>query len=95
MFKLLFSVQYGHTILPLDKNNWTSQFYPVYGRCFTYNLPNWLQTLRVLDIVLELNQSSYIFVHHPGQFLNADSKSKIEGIVGKNLFIDVEHDVIT
>lgn len=40
-----------------------------------------------------LFQNTFLFFHHPGQFLSTDTKSKIPGIIGHTLFIDVEHDV--
>jgi hypothetical protein len=52
-----------------------------------------LRELKVMDVALELRIDSFIFLHHPGQFSSSDTKSKIQGRVGKNLFIDVGHDV--
>jgi hypothetical protein len=67
--KLLFfelSVLFGQLILPLENDYWHAQFYPIYGRCFTYDLPPWLRDLKVLDIVVELYLDSFVFLHHPG-----------------------------
>jgi len=35
----------------------------------------------------------YVFLHHPGQYLDVNSKTKLPGVVGKLLFIDVVYEV--
>ena len=87
------SANFGQSILPLVNEYWKPQFYLIYGRCFTFNLPAWLRDLKIIDITMELNIDGFIFLHHPGQYSSTDTKSKIQGKVGKNLFIDVGHDV--
>jgi hypothetical protein len=75
------------------KKDWKTQYYILYGRCFSFNVPEWLKKLVVIEMKVTLKMNSFLFLHHPRQFDNVDSNSKIPGIVGKALFIEVTHDV--
>jgi hypothetical protein len=79
--------------LPLLKEDWRTKYYVLYGRCFSFDVPDWLKKLVVIEIKVVFKIDSYLFLHHPRQFDNPDSNSKIQGSVGKALFIEVNHDV--
>ena len=72
---------------------WTSEISPLYARCYILNISDDIKQLRILNVDLEVNQESHIFLLHPGQFLNPDSKTKVEAKLGQNLHIDVKHSV--
>ncbi len=65
----------------------------MYARCYILNISDDIKQLRILNVDLEVNQESHIFLLHPGQFLNPDSKTKVEAKLGQNLNIDVTHSV--
>jgi hypothetical protein len=76
-----------------EQLNWTTQTSPTYAKCFILSIPDNIKKLRILNVNLEVNQESHIFLLHPGQFLNPDSKSKVEAKLEQHLSIDVEHTV--
>ena len=61
-----FSEQIERAILALDKIEWKVQYYLVYGRCFTFQLPEWMKKLKVFYIIIETKMDAYIFLHYPG-----------------------------
>jgi hypothetical protein len=77
--------------LPLINEDWKIQYYILYGRCFSFNVPEWLKKLVIIDMKFNLKIDSFLFLHHPRQFDSVDSRSKVPGITGKALFIEVTH----
>ena len=61
-----FSEQIERAILALDNIEWKVQYYLVYGRCFTFQLPEWMKKLKVFFIIVETKMDAYIFLHYPG-----------------------------
>ena len=68
-------------------------WYFVYGRCYTIEPPLEVKKLTVKEIQLLLSIDSYVFVHHPKQFLFPTSKSKIPAKVGHSMFLDLTYDL--
>ena len=50
----------------MNTTEWKTQHYLLYGRCFTFKMPNWLQKLKISYVIIETKLNAYIFVHHPG-----------------------------
>jgi hypothetical protein len=45
------------------------------------------------QVVFESKKDIYVFLHHPGQYLDVNSKTKLPGNVGSLLFIDIVYEV--
>ncbi len=52
-----------------------------------------MSLFQVLDVEFRSPLGIYIYLHHPGQFYNTDTKTKVPGKVGRMLFLDTSHDV--
>ncbi len=42
---------YGKKVLPLTLDDWTTKYYQLLGRCFTYTVPDWIRSLNVRSII--------------------------------------------
>ena len=70
-----------------------TQWYLIYGRCYTFEAPEAIVKLNIEDISLRLKIDSFVFVHHPGQFTSSNSKTKIPAAKGTKMFMDLTHEV--
>ena len=64
------------------------------GNCFTMVLPNCLAKAGVLEMNLFLLQKSDMFIHHKGQFLSPNSRSRVGVEKGGFTKIAVSHEVV-
>ncbi len=62
--------KYGTLNLPIEKDIWKTQYYLLYGRCFTMTVPVWLKDLKIEDVTFETNLGTFVFLHHPGYFFD-------------------------
>jgi hypothetical protein len=85
--------KYGYLTLPITKEDWKTQYYLLYGRCYTFKVPSWMRRLKIEDVTVETRLGTFIFLHHPGCYQSVDTKTKIPGTLGNILFIDVGHEV--
>ncbi len=85
--------KYGYLTLPVTKGDWTTQYYLLYGRCYTFKVPSWMRRLKIEDVTVETKLGTFIFLHHPGCYQSVDTKTKIPATLGNILFIDVGHEV--
>ncbi len=56
-----------------EKLFWTKPYY-YNGNCFAFRLPSCLADSGVLELVLDFYDKMDIFIHHPGYFLNPNSR---------------------
>ena len=57
-------------------SKWTTKFHTKYGRCFSLGLATHVTRLGITQIVFETWVNAYVFLHHPGQYLDINSKTK-------------------
>ena len=79
----------------LDETNWTTQYYQVFGRCFTYKMPDELRESQIAFIEITAKMQSLLYIHHPGQFSWIDSDTKVPIIPTKTSFLNTQHVVST
>ena len=86
---------YDHVMsLNYSADSWKTQYYKTFGRCYSYNVPEWIKKQRIMDVTLRLSMTSVVFLHHRGQFHSQDSDTKVKAKLGEKLFIDTNHQVI-
>ena len=71
----------------------TKQYY-YNGDCFALQLPDCLKNGGVLEIVFDFFNKTDIFIHHDGQFLSPNSRSRVDVELGYFVKIAVNHEVV-
>ena len=56
-------------------------------------MPAEVLELGIEDAVYTFGMSTFLFLHHPGQFTSPDSKTKIPLVLGEGMYLDVTHEV--
>ena len=64
-----------------------------YGRCYTMRVTDLVTNLGIINLVLKSHMGVHVYLHHPGQYMDVDSKTKIYGTLGNMLFIDLTHEL--
>lgn len=64
------------------------------GDCFSMELPTCLREAGVLELNIDFFDKTDIFIHHPGQFLSPNSRSRVDVDLGKFVKIAVNHEVV-
>lgn len=49
--------------------------------------------LGVINLELISKMGVHVYLHHPGQYMDVDSKTKIYGVLANMLFIDLTHEL--
>ena len=75
----------------LDETKWTTQYYQVFGRCFTYQMPDELRESQIAFVQITAKMQSLLYIHHPGQFSWIDSDTKVPIIPSKTSFLNTQH----
>ena len=75
----------------LDETKWTTQYYQVFGRCFTYQMPDALRESQIAFVQITAKMQSLLYIHHPGQFSWIDSDTKVPIIPSKTSFLNTQH----
>ena len=57
--------------LPLNHQDWNTQRYKTFGRCYTFIIPKLILQAKIKKIYLVAKKPSVVYMHHPGQFLMA------------------------
>ena len=69
-----------------DKTHWTENYQFNFGRCYSLQIPDNITSLGITGVSITANMETYIYLHHPGQFLEVGSTSKLytkSGKIGK------------
>ena len=64
------------------------------GDCFGLVIPGCLAEAGILEIVMEFYDKTDIFIHHTGQFLSPNSRSRVDVDKGKFVKIAISHEVV-
>lgn len=66
-------------VIPVDESLdvWMVKFHPLYGKCFSLVLGQNVTRLGVRRVDFTLNSTVYVYLHHPGQFWDYNSKAKV------------------
>lgn len=64
--------------LNLSLASWKPTFNDVYGRCFSMELDPKITMKGIINIVFMSKIGIHVFLHHPGQKMDVDSKTKVE-----------------
>ena len=64
------------------------------GDCFGLAIPSCLAEAGILEIVMEFYDKTDIFIHHTGQFLSPNSRSRVDVDKGKFIKIAISHEVV-
>ncbi len=70
---------------------WTEKRHMTFGRCYSMDLDEILTALGIEAIAITAKIDTFIYLHHPGQFLN--SKSKVFTRKGNKHYIDVSYTI--
>ncbi|XP_059098535.1 uncharacterized protein LOC131892719 [Tigriopus californicus] len=64
------------------------------GDCYALELPDCLVEAGVLEIVFDFRTKTDIFIHHKGQFLSPNARSRVDVDTGHFVKIAVNHEVV-
>ena len=64
------------------------------GDCFGLVIPSCLAEAGILEVVIEFYDKTDIFIHHDGQFLSPNSRSRVDVDKGKFIKIAITHEVV-
>ena len=64
------------------------------GNCYGFSMPSCLVTAGTLEITFEYYEHTDIFIHHYGQFLSPNSRSRVNVEKGKFTKVSISHEVI-
>jgi len=70
-----------------------SKHYVRYGKCYSLEVLPAASKFGVTEFVVKSWVDIYVFLHHPGQFLDNNSKTKINVNVGIMTFIDMSYEI--
>ena len=57
-----------------------------FGRCYSLQLDRSVTALGITKIEFSTRLNIYIYLHHPGQYMDVDSKSKVSGSLNSGKF---------
>ena len=63
------------------------------GDCFSLDPPKCLQEAGILEIVLTTTDKADIFIHHGGQFLSPNSRSRVDVDKGRFVKLAINHEI--
>jgi hypothetical protein len=64
------------------------------GNCYAMKVPDCLEKSGVLEVVFDFYDKTDIFIHHPGQFLSPNSRSRVDVQLGSFTKIAINHEVV-
>ena len=64
---------------PLDERQavWTVNYDENFGRCYSMQLAQEVTVRNVIDVIFRSKISIYVYLHHPAQKMDVDSKTKV------------------
>ena len=71
---------------------WIQKYKKEEGRCFSYKVPDYLRSLKVIGVTIHLVKPIDVYLHHPGQFLTWNIYS-LTSRIGEQTFVDVAQEV--
>ena len=66
----------------------------LFGRCVSIHLNLNVTKLGISNIKIKSKFNLYVYLHHPGQFMDSDKKTKVLAKRGKMHFLDVSYSII-
>lgn len=82
------------TVCEDGKNIFFTKEYYFNGDCFATVLPECIIEAGPLEVVFEFYDKTDIFIHHFGQFLSPNSRSRVDVEKGKFVKIAINHEVV-
>ena len=58
------------------KASWRPQWHEVFGICYSMHIDPAITKRGIINVVVKAKINIYVYLHHPGQFTNTDSKAK-------------------
>ena len=80
--------------VPIDQNDWKEKRYQIVGRCFSFVPPKVLVESQIRTLDFTFKKDVDVYFHHDGQFFSVDGYTKIQAILGEQIFIDAMHEVL-
>ena len=68
--------------------NYVTKYDISFGRCYSVQLKPQVTALGVTKVEFRANLNIYIYLHHPGQYMDVDSKTKV--MFFPLLYLDVQ-----
>ncbi len=68
--------------------------YYFFGDCYALTLPSCIKSAGILEILIDLKSKTDIFLHHEGQYMSPNSKSRVDVDVGRYVKVAVNHEVV-
>ena len=69
--------------------NYVTKYDISFGRCYSVQLKPQVTALGVTKVEFRANLNIYIYLHHPGQYMDVDSKTKV--MFFPLLYLDVQN----
>ena len=79
--------------LGFDPQDWTTQRYKTFGRCYSFKAPKFIQRAKIEDIAMVFKRNSVVYLHHVGQFFSMDGDTKLNVELGRQFFMDTRHEI--
>ena len=79
--------------LGFDPQDWTTQRYKTFGRCYSFKVPKFIQRAKIEDIAMVFKRNSVVYLHHVGQFFSVDGDTKLNVELGRQFFMDTRHEI--
>ena len=57
--------------------NYVTKYYQTFGKCFSIEINPNVTKMGITKIEFYAKLNIYIYLHHPGQYMDQDSKSKV------------------
>ena len=80
-------------VVELKEEDWIRQNYKVFGRCYTFEMPIDIRQFEISYVTFTVTMHSLVYFHHPGQFFNRDSITKVPILTHTTSFLTTEHEV--
>ena len=65
-----------------------------FGRCYSIQIANEIVNQGISEIEFLSKMNTYIYFHHPGQWLSSDQKAKLYTTIGHNHFMDMTYSIM-
>jgi len=74
-------------------SKWTVRHNSLYGLCYSLDIDSALTKFIISEVVIQCKVDIFVYLHHPGQYMDVTSKTKLPGQVGELLFIDIAYEI--
>ena len=72
---------------------WEAKNTMSFGKCYSMSISKEVSKLAVAAVEFSANMDFYVYMHHSGQFLAKDTKTKVPGEVNRLNFLDITYDI--